>query len=909
VARWLAIGAVCFGCDTKEEPTDTGQVPDGDTDADTDTDSDADSDADTDSDADSDTDTDSDADSDPACDHQVWFDTGALPTTRDEALAVDPADHDGDGSPAGTDCDDQDPAVFPGAPERCDGVDTDCDPSTSEDGLVTLGASATYSTVAAAVAAAAQRATIQVCPGEYPENLLLADDVRIVGVGGADQIVIRSAAPGDPVIRAAADVVLRGITVRDGDTQNPYLYWIGTPGGGVSVGACGTAVVRDLVATANNASLGGGLAADGGELYVFGGTVAGNTAEDGAGVGTEDGHVELHGTRIEGNTAYASGGGAYQTGAATLVLDEVELIGNTAGYNGGGLSAFGVVGSGELAVIGGSIEGNVALEGGGLWSWLQDVTLEGATIRDNQASGLGSSLGAGVLLEDATLEADAATLVTGNLTEGDGGGVLLRSATWIGGEIRGNQAGRGGGVAVHGSSQLDAVIVADNVASWGGGIVIEPSGHLAVLAGAAITTNLATEAGGGAWLEAGPDQTLTSGGADWGEGISDNQPDDVWPDGGAPYAAGAGALFLCDGDGCEALAPTPGVIETAYPIGAPAVLGASVAATGSHVVAASQDDVTIWSFDGLDWVAAHLPVPAGCCTGLALDDEHLAFGAIYDVAGGVPSGQVHVYAWDGAAWQPEATLAPPLPVSSQWFGWSIALSGTTIAVGAPGDGSGGLQSGAAFVYDETAPGAWTWTATLYDSTPAPYDEFGDAVALDGGGETLFVGAPGDDAVASDGGAVEQFEAGSGAWTSAGTLLPSALSWEFGTAMALDGSRLAVGSGRDVVVYADDPGGLGWLEQATLTEPGAGSFGTALALRGSTLVVGARFTDTPALNAGKVYVYDDVDAPVAVPVARTVPVASEYLGWGVAVDGDTVWALIYDPPAVIRFEPDPAAPAW
>jgi hypothetical protein len=42
-------------------------------------------------------------------------------------------DEDGDGSPAGEDCDDTDPLVFPGAPEACDGKDNDCDADVDED--------------------------------------------------------------------------------------------------------------------------------------------------------------------------------------------------------------------------------------------------------------------------------------------------------------------------------------------------------------------------------------------------------------------------------------------------------------------------------------------------------------------------------------------------------------------------------------------------------------------------------------------------------------------------------------------------------------------------------------------------------------------------------------------------------
>ncbi len=44
-------------------------------------------------------------------------------------------DVDGDGYPACDDCDDSDPATFPGAAELCDGVDNDCDGAVDEDFL------------------------------------------------------------------------------------------------------------------------------------------------------------------------------------------------------------------------------------------------------------------------------------------------------------------------------------------------------------------------------------------------------------------------------------------------------------------------------------------------------------------------------------------------------------------------------------------------------------------------------------------------------------------------------------------------------------------------------------------------------------------------------------------------------
>lgn len=79
---------------------DSGVTAEADADTDADSDADSDSDADTDADADADTD------------------------TRD-------GDGDGHGWDAG-DCDDDDPGVYPGALDACDGQDSDCDGTIDE---------------------------------------------------------------------------------------------------------------------------------------------------------------------------------------------------------------------------------------------------------------------------------------------------------------------------------------------------------------------------------------------------------------------------------------------------------------------------------------------------------------------------------------------------------------------------------------------------------------------------------------------------------------------------------------------------------------------------------------------------------------------------------------------------------
>jgi hypothetical protein len=125
-AAFLAVAITPAGCDgapaatgTDSAESDADADADSDTSADTATDTaetggtgDADTDTDTDADTDTDTDTDTDADTD-----------------------VDPADNDLDGyDEASGDCDDDDPAVYPGAEEICyDEIDNNCDDIVDED--------------------------------------------------------------------------------------------------------------------------------------------------------------------------------------------------------------------------------------------------------------------------------------------------------------------------------------------------------------------------------------------------------------------------------------------------------------------------------------------------------------------------------------------------------------------------------------------------------------------------------------------------------------------------------------------------------------------------------------------------------------------------------------------------------
>ncbi|MEE2645403.1 MAG: MopE-related protein [Myxococcota bacterium] len=85
-------------------------------------------------------------DEEPPVDQRVIADLASADLAPDEDAdpaddrALPPVDRDGDGQPAGVDCDDEDPRRAPGLAELCDEIDNDCDLSIDEGLLNACGA-------------------------------------------------------------------------------------------------------------------------------------------------------------------------------------------------------------------------------------------------------------------------------------------------------------------------------------------------------------------------------------------------------------------------------------------------------------------------------------------------------------------------------------------------------------------------------------------------------------------------------------------------------------------------------------------------------------------------------------------------------------------------------------------------
>lgn len=324
---------------------------------------------------------------------------------------------------------------------------------------------------------------------------------------------------------------------------------------------------------------------------------------------------------------------------------------------------------------------------------------------------------------------------------------------------------------------------------------------------------------------------------------------------------------------------------------AQALFGWSVAVAGNWVVVGVKDDDTGAGDAGVAYVydlASATPTVPAYVLENPNPGENDSFGYSVAISGnhvvvGTPNGSLTTgdagaaYVFDlGSANPTQATVSLPNPAAGgQSFGFAVAISGTRVVVGSPQDnGTGDLSR--AYVYDIGSGTPAAPVASFADATPATNERFGAAVAV--AGNRVIVGAPLEDTGADNAGAcyVYDFTAGTPASPAATIANPAPLlADEFGGALAISGTRLAVGiplddpnnadSGR-VYIY-DLAGGSPalWTTLENPTPQSNDNFGRSVGFAGNRFVTAAHGDNTGGSDVGSAYVFDFSGAPPAAPL--------------------------------------------
>lgn len=312
------------------------------------------------------------------------------------------------------------------------------------------------------------------------------------------------------------------------------------------------------------------------------------------------------------------------------------------------------------------------------------------------------------------------------------------------------------------------------------------------------------------------------------------------------------------------------------------------------------------------------------------------------------AGAAYVFVRNAGVWTQQAYLKASNPQTLDTFGWSVAISGDTIAVGAYLEDSSTtgvnsspneLASGSGAVYVFTRSGTvWTQQAYIKASNTGSLDYFGQSVALSG--DTLVVGAHLEDSSttgvnsisnnsSSDSGAAYVFTRSGTIWSQQAYLKPSNTgSFDyFGWSVGVSGDTIVVGAYEEDssttginstpnesgfnsgAAYVFTRSGATWTQQAYLKPNNTSNFdrfGYSVAVSGERIAVGSWGEDSSTTGANPLQNDSAVDTGAVYIFARAGGVwsqeaflkgynlgapfnAQSRLGWAVAISGDAVVA--------------------
>ena len=245
-------------------------------------------------------------------------------------------------------------------------------------------------------------------------------------------------------------------------------------------------------------------------------------------------------------------------------------------------------------------------------------------------------------------------------------------------------------------------------------------------------------------------------------------------------------------------------------------------------------------------------------------------------------------------------LDVPNNVADSYFGYSVAMSGNAVVVGAPGASMNDCnECGAAYVYRRNNDMTWNLEATIVTGDFIEHHYLGYSVAIYN--SRVVVGAPGN----RDEGAAYVYERQGSFWRFRSKLSKMENNFvndnagnedRFGSAVALYGNNAIVGAYGDNyntgIVYAYNIGGqtqniLSQYASLIASDSAVGiCFGYSVAMYENLVVVGAYNANSKWAGSGAVYLYDissiSFSSGELVKLTANDAVSGDFFGFSVAI---------------------------
>ncbi len=236
---------------------------------------------------------------------------------------------------------------------------------------------------------------------------------------------------------------------------------------------------------------------------------------------------------------------------------------------------------------------------------------------------------------------------------------------------------------------------------------------------------------------------------------------------------------------------------------------------------------------------------------VALDGDTAIVGSHFEnIGSNLNQGAAYVFVRNGTSWTMEQKLTASDGMSGSQFGYSVAIDGNTVLIGAFRHRTSNIEKGVAYIFTRVN-NTWIQQAQLTDNNGNISNRFGFSVALDS--NTVIIGAPsGNNETNIANGVVCVFTGSGASWTQQTRLTASDARGDewFGTSVDIDGDSVVVGARYGFGgSSANSPIGSGsayvftrnesnWTQQQKFTAPNSVFFGNSVSISGDTLIIGS-----------------------------------------------------------------------
>ncbi len=360
---------------------------------------------------------------------------------------------------------------------------------------------------------------------------------------------------------------------------------------------------------------------------------------------------------------------------------------------------------------------------------------------------------------------------------------------------------------------------------------------------------------------------------------------------------------------------TPFMLESGSHFGNSVAVDGDYAVVGSNGYNNSQGCAYVLFFNENEWeIIARLTASEGasddhfgCSVGISGDNVLIGAYCVDE-----NKGSVYIYEKPEGGWlnmTQTAILTASDGVSGDQFGCSVSISGDNVVIGAKGKDN---YNGTAYVYTKTLDG-WidmTQTAKLTASDGVSGDQFGCSVSISG--NNILIGAYRDDDRVVDSGSAYLYEKPVGGWhnmtqTAKITASDGSLNNYFGSSVSMSGDTVLIGAYGDDsfkgAAYLYEKPEEGWhdmTQTAKLTASDGTSndlFGWSVSITGDNILIGAlKFEENGSFN-GSAYIYEKpeggwINMTQSAKLTASDGVLEDQFGYSVSISGDNVLVGAY-----------------